>query len=91
MADEDNIDDALAILAERVGVKPSEYEPLLEGTKILTSAEALKAWEKGDGLDSIYGSTKVVDDFNVKFGVYEKPADVDSYFDSSLSKEVLGK
>jgi len=91
MADEDNIDDALAILAERVGVKTSEYEPLLEGTRILSSAEALKAWEKGDGLGSIYGSSKIVDDFNVKYGVYEKPADVDSYFDPSLSKEVLGK
>ncbi len=91
MANEDNIDDALAILAGRVGVKPAEYEPLLEGTKILSSAEALKVWEKGDGLSSIYGSTKVVDDFNVRFKVYEKPAEIDSYFDPSLFKEAIGK
>ncbi|MES2437819.1 MAG: ABC transporter substrate-binding protein [Verrucomicrobiota bacterium] len=91
MADEDNIDDALAILSERVGVKPAEYEPLLEGTKILSTTEALKAWEKAEGLGSIYGSTKVVDDFNVKFKVYEKPADVESYFDPTLFKEAVGK
>lgn len=91
MAKEDNLDDAIAILAERVGVKPAEYEPLLAGTKILSAAEALKAWEKADGLGSVYGSSKVVDAFNVKFKVYEKPADIDSYFDPSLSKEVLAK
>ena len=91
MANEDNIDDALAILAERVGVKPAEYEPLLEGTKILSPTEALKVWEKAEGLGSIYGSTKVVDDFNVKFKVYEKPADIDSYLDPTLFKETLGK
>jgi NitT/TauT family transport system substrate-binding protein len=91
MAKEDNIDDALAILSERVGVKPAEYEPLLVGTKILSSKEALKVWEKADGLGSIYGSTKVVDQFNVKFKVYEKPADVESYLDPTLFKEAIGK
>ncbi|MES2922585.1 MAG: ABC transporter substrate-binding protein [Verrucomicrobiota bacterium] len=91
LAKEENVDDALAILAERVGVKPAEYEPLLEGTKILTPAESLKAWEKAAGLGSIYGSTKVVDEFNVKYKVYEKPADVDSYLDPSLFTEALGK
>ena len=91
LAKEDNTDDALAILSERVGVKPAEYEPLLAGTKILSSKEALKVWEKAAGLGSIYGSTKVVDDFNVKYKVYEKPADVDSYLDPSIFKESLGK
>lgn len=91
MAKEDNLDDTLAILSERVGVKPAEYEPLLVGTKILSTKDALKVWEKADGLGSIYGSTKVVDDFNVKYKVYEKPADVDSYFDPSLFKDAIAK
>jgi NitT/TauT family transport system substrate-binding protein len=91
LAKEDNTDDALAILSERVGVKPAEYEPLLAGTKILTPAESLKVWEKADGLGSIYGSTKIVDDFNVKYKVYEKPLDVNSYLDPSIYKESLGK
>jgi len=91
LADEDNLDDALAILAERVGVKPVEYEPLLQGTKILTTDEALKAWKKGDGLDSIYGSTNIVDAFNVKYAVYEKPEAIESYLDPSLFMEAIGK
>ena len=91
MAKEDNIDEALGILSTRVGVKPAEYEPLLAGTKILSTTEALKVWEKADGLGSIYGSTKVVDDFNVKFKVYEKPAAIDSYFDPTLFKAAIGK
>ncbi|TLD69968.1 ABC transporter substrate-binding protein [Phragmitibacter flavus] len=91
MADDDNLDDALEILAGRVGVTPAEYEPLLAGTKLLSAEEALKVWEKADGLGSIYGSSKVVDDFNVKFGVYAKPADIAAYIDPSIAKEALGK
>lgn len=91
MANEDNLDDALVILAGRVGVTPAEYEPLLQGTHLLSPEEVIKVWDKADGLGSIYGSTKIVDDFNVKYGVYEKPVDIDSYFDPTLTKEVLGK
>jgi NitT/TauT family transport system substrate-binding protein len=89
--DEKKLDDSLAILSSRVGVTPAEYEPFLDGTYILKPAEALKAWAKTDGLKSIYGSTKVVDDFNVKYKVYEKPATVETYFDPSVTKAALGK
>lgn len=89
--DEKKLDDSLAILSSRVGVTPAEYEPFLEGTRILKPADALAAWEKGEGLKSIYGSTKIVDDFNVKYKVYEKPAAVETYFDPSVTKAVLGK
>lgn len=91
LADEENLDDALAILAERVGVKPVEYEPLLKGTKIFNTDEALEAWKKGDGLDSVYGSTKIVDAFNVKYKVYEKPEAIELYLDPSLFMEAIGK
>ncbi len=86
MKDEDNTDEVLEILAGRVSVTPDEYEPFLEGTYILTLKEALKVWEKADGLASIYGSTKISDDFNVKYGVYEKPLDTESYLDPALTK-----
>ncbi|MCB1096820.1 MAG: ABC transporter substrate-binding protein [Verrucomicrobiae bacterium] len=89
--DPKNTDDALAILAGRVNVTPDEYEPFLEGTYILPIDEALKVWEEADGLGSIYGSSKVSDDFNVKFKVYDKPVDYKSYFDPSLTKEAAGK
>lgn len=88
MKDEANIDEALVILSGRVNVKPDEYEPFLDGTYILTLEEALKVWEKAEGLESIYGSNKVADEFNVKYEVYKKPLDTDSYLDSSLTKEL---
>jgi NitT/TauT family transport system substrate-binding protein len=84
--DEENLDEALKILAGRVKISPEEYEPFFKGTYILTLDEALKRWEKGDGLGNVYGSSKVVDDFNVTYKVYEKSQDLDKYFDPSLTK-----
>lgn len=85
--DEANLDEALSILAARVNLKPEEYEPFFKGTYILTLDEALERWKDEEGLGSVYGSSKVADDFNVKFEVYEKPLDVKKYLDPSLTKE----
>lgn len=86
--DEENLDDALKILAGRVNLKPEEYEPFLKGTYILSLDEALKRWEKGDGLGSVYGSTKNVDAFNLKFGAYKgkESQDAEKYLDPSYTK-----
>lgn len=89
LKDEDNLDDALAILAARVNVTPREYEPFFEGTYILSLDEAMERWEEGDGLGSVYGSTEYVNAFNVAQGVYEKPLDVSAYLDPSLMKEFV--
>ena len=91
LKNEDNVDEALGILAERVSVKPEEYEPFLEGTYILSLEEAMKVWEKTDGLGSVYGSSKVVDKFNVDYQVYEKPLAIDGYFDPSLTEALIKK
>lgn len=88
---EENVDDALKILAGRVKISPEEYEPFLKGTYILTLDEALKRWEKAEGLGNVYGSSKVVDDFNLKAGVYEKSQSVDKYLDPSLTKALAEK
>ena len=87
LADDDNFDEALQILSNRVQVTPEEYEALFFGTKILSLEEALKAWENGTGLDSVYGSTRLVDGFNVANGVYDEPLDIEAYLDPSLVKE----
>jgi NitT/TauT family transport system substrate-binding protein len=89
--DEENLDDALKILSARVKVTPEEYEPFLKGTYILTLDEALKRWEQGPGLGNVYGSSKVVDDFNLKFKVYEKSQDPAKYLDPSLTKALAAK
>ena len=91
MHDEKNLDDVLKILSARVKISPEEYEPFLKGTHILTLDEALKRWETADGLGTVYGSSKVVNEFNVKFKVYEKSQDTTKYLDPSLTKKLAKK
>jgi NitT/TauT family transport system substrate-binding protein len=86
LKDDANFDEALKILAGRVSVKPEEYESFYRGTYILPLEEALERWKKADGLDSIYGSSKIVDDFNVKNDVYDENLDVNKYLDPSLTE-----
>ncbi|MEM7791524.1 MAG: ABC transporter substrate-binding protein [Verrucomicrobiota bacterium] len=87
LKDEDNIDDALAILSKRVSITPEEYEPLFEGTYIMTLEETIKVWDKADGLGSVYGSSVVSDQFNVDMGVYEESLNIEQYLDPSLTIE----
>lgn len=77
--------DAVKIMAARVGLTPEAYLPLLKGTKLLDLAEGKKVFVKGPGFGSLYGSTKIADDFNVKNDVYKKVQDVDSYIDASFT------
>lgn len=77
--------DAVKIMSARSGISPAEYLPLLKGTRLLTLAEARKVYIKGDGFDSLYGSGKIVDTFNVANKVYAKPEDVGSYIDASFT------
>jgi NitT/TauT family transport system substrate-binding protein len=81
-------DDAVRIMASRVGVSPAEYQAFLQGTKILTLDEAKSHFKKGPGLDSIYGSSEIVDKFNVDNKVYKESQDVNSYIDPSLTEEM---
>jgi len=87
LKDDANIDEAMKILSARVNVTPQEYESFFKGTKILTLDEALAHWKEAPGLDSIYGSSEIVNEFNVKFGVYEKPLKIGQYLDPSLTAE----
>lgn len=84
--DPETRDDAIAIMASRVDLPPEEYAAFVSGTKILTLEEAKGFFEKGDGFGSLYGSSKISDDFNVDNEVYAEPQDIDSYVDPSLTK-----
>ena len=76
--------EAVSIMAARVGLKPTEYEGFIEGTKILTLEEAKAFLKKNDGFTSLYGSSKISDDFNVANDVYKDAQNIDSYIDTSL-------
>jgi NitT/TauT family transport system substrate-binding protein len=79
--------EAARIMSARVGLAPEQYRDLMKGTHIMDLAEAKSHWVKGPSLGSIYGSSKVVDEFNVKNKVYKTPMNVDEYQDPSLSEE----
>jgi NitT/TauT family transport system substrate-binding protein len=77
--------DAVKIMAARVGVSPETYLPLLKGTKLLSLDEAKKIYVQGDGFKTLYGSSRIADEFNVANDVYKKAEDVNSYLDSSFT------
>jgi NitT/TauT family transport system substrate-binding protein len=76
-------DDAVKIMAARVELTPEAYKPL-KGTHLIDIAEGKKTFKKADGLTSLYGSSKIADDFNVANDVYKQAQDIGSYIDSSL-------
>jgi NitT/TauT family transport system substrate-binding protein len=80
--------DAVTIMSKRVGLTPAEYLPLLKGTHLLDVAAGKKTFAKGEGLSSLYGSSKISDDFNVANAVYKEHQSIDSYIDPSLTAAV---
>ncbi len=84
----ETFNDAIKIMASRVGLAPEEYKSFVKGTKILTLEESKAHFKKGDGFKSIYGSTQISDDFNVANQVYDAPLDVDSFIDPSMTEEM---
>ena len=88
LQDDANFDEALGILSARVGLTADQYEGFYAGTKILSLAEATKAWEKAEGFGSVYGSSMVVDKFNVDNAVYKEAQDIESYLDPSFTSAI---
>ncbi|WP_010182937.1 ABC transporter substrate-binding protein [Aquimarina agarilytica] len=87
LADPANKAEALEIMSSRAGVTPKEYAYFMKGVKFLNINEAKRVFSKGDGLQSIYGSSKLVDKFNVSNKVYDKAQNIDSYIDPSITLE----
>jgi len=82
-------DDAVAIMSKRDGLTPAAYKAFLGGTHLLDLAAGKKAYQKGPGLDSIYGSTENADKFNVKYAVYKAAQKADPYLDASLTAAAM--
>ena len=88
MKDPANEEEMLDILSARVGLTPAEYKPFLQGTYILTLEEVLPVWNMGEGLDTLLGSDKNVDAFNLKYNVYGESEVSPRYHDPSFTKQV---
>ena len=80
-------DEAVAIMAARVGLTPAEYKGFLDGTRILSLRETMPFSKKADGFASLYGSSQIADDFNVANEVYKDAQKVDSYIDVTLMQD----
>ena len=72
-------DDAIKIMAAKVGADAADYAKNIPGTHFLTLAEAKKALKKGPGLDSIYGSLEIGNQFNLDNKVYKDSQKPESY------------
>jgi len=86
--DTKNQDEAAKIMSARVSLTPDEYKKLMGGTFFLDLKGNVKAFAKGDTLESIYGSSKVVDDFQTENKVYKAPVKYEGFLDPSLVQEL---
>jgi NitT/TauT family transport system substrate-binding protein len=86
--DDKNKTEYLKIMSARVGLKPEEYAPLMKGTHFLTLAENKKHFQEGKDLSSVYGSSQIVDEFNLKNAVYKTAQSVATYLDGSIIQEM---
>jgi NitT/TauT family transport system substrate-binding protein len=80
--------EAAKIMAAKVGVKAEDYAAAIPGTYFLSLEEAKARFKKGDGLDSLYGSTTVANKFNVDNAVYKESQKVEDYIDASLIESI---
>ncbi len=87
--DPKNADEAAKIMGARVGLAADEYKKLMAGTRFLGVRDGFAAYQRGDALTSIFHSSKLVDEFQVKNAVYKAPVKYDAYFDSSLVSTLL--
>jgi NitT/TauT family transport system substrate-binding protein len=77
-------EDAIKIMAAKAGADPEEYAKNVPGTHLLSLAEAKKVFKKGDGLDSIYGSMTIGNQFNLDNKVYKDSQKPASYLAPSI-------
>ncbi len=81
-------EDAIKIMAAKVGAEVADYTSNIPGTHFLTLAEAKKAFVKGKGLESIYGSMAVGNKFNLDNGVYKESQKPESYLAPSIVNDL---
>jgi NitT/TauT family transport system substrate-binding protein len=77
--------DAVKIMSARTGLTPEVYLPFLKGTRLFNIAEGKKVVVKGEGLKSLYGSSKIADGFNVKYEVYKTAQNIEKAIDPSIA------
>ena len=81
--------EAVRIMANRVNLPPDQYEKLMGGTHLMGAAENQRRFRRVEGVESVEGSSAIVDRFNVANRVYRTSVAVAPYFDRSLLDETI--
>jgi NitT/TauT family transport system substrate-binding protein len=84
-------DDAVKIMSQPIKGKPADLEKNLKGTHLLDGEGNLKAMQKNNTLQSIYGSLINANKFYEKHVKDYKAPNVDKIVEPKLVKAVLGK
>ena len=70
--------DGIKIMANRADIQPEQLENLMAGTTLLDLEDNKKVFTKGEGLDSLYGSSYNVNEFNMRVGIYSDSPKVEN-------------
>jgi NitT/TauT family transport system substrate-binding protein len=81
--------EAARIMSAKTKLTPQSYDKLMGGTRFLGAEENKRRFQKTKGLDSVQGSSEIVDEFNVANRVYKDRMAVDPFFDASLVNETV--
>jgi NitT/TauT family transport system substrate-binding protein len=84
-------DEAVKIMAQRISGNPADLEKNLKGTHLLDGAGNLKALQKRNTLDSIYGSLINADNFYKNHVKDYKSPNIDKVVDPKVVKDALAK
>jgi len=88
LEDDKTRDDAVKIMAKKVGAEPDEFKKNLKGTKLLDRKANLDAFKPGDDFTSVQHSMKHADKFYVNRKVYGDARFDSKWVDDSLVKDV---
>lgn len=84
--------DGIKIMAARAGVEPAVYAAFMSGTQFLSLTEGSTIMiSRREGFESLLGSSRIADEFNVTNAVYKESQDVASYIDATLVVEAMKK
>jgi NitT/TauT family transport system substrate-binding protein len=75
-------------MSARVGMSQDPYKALMGGTHFLDAKGNLDHIKAGETLMSVYGTSKVVEKFQLDKKIYKAPVAYDQYLDPSLVEEV---
>lgn len=87
---EEDPESTTAIMAEKAGLTPEEYDDLADGTTIFTAEEALSAFEdRADDPTSLPEMARRINPFLLESGLVEQEANLEGLFAPQFTQQVV--